>query len=224
VTERCTVLIASPDLLPALKQRTSDAAVELLAFSDADALRAIQVIIQRRPRVVVLERLFAATPRGAALINRMKADPSLRESEIRVISHEDDEAPVPGRQPGWAVRAAAAVAAALAPARTLDGRGTRRAPRVVMADNVDAVVDGNIATLVDLSIFGAQVMSPSTLKPNQRVRVVLPDDQGTVRFNGVVAWATFEIPANSGSRYRAGIRFVDADEPAVDAFCTRHQT
>ena len=40
--------------------------------------------------MVALERLFAATPRGAALINRIKADPALGDTEIRVIAHDSD--------------------------------------------------------------------------------------------------------------------------------------
>jgi hypothetical protein len=105
----------------------------------------------------------------------------------------------------------------------LDQRGTRRAPRHRIRGRVEILVDGNIATLVDLSVVGAQVMSPTILKPNQRVRMALTDDLGNVRFNASVAWASFEIPAGSGPRYRAGLAFVDADAPSVDAFCMRHK-
>ena len=38
-------------------------------------------------RIVAIERLFAGTPRGLALINRIKADPALNGCEIRVMSH-----------------------------------------------------------------------------------------------------------------------------------------
>ena len=62
----------------------------MLAFADVEALRALEVITKRRPEIVALERLFAATPRGAALINRIKADPSLQQSDIRVVSLETD--------------------------------------------------------------------------------------------------------------------------------------
>ncbi len=84
-------------------------------------------------------------------------------------------------------------------------------------------MDGNVAILGDLSTIGAQVVSPTILKPNQRVRMALNDDLGNVRFNAAVAWASFEIPPSSGPRYRAGLAFVDADAPAVDAFCIRHR-
>ena len=42
------------------------------------------------------------------------------------------------------------------------------------------MVDGNPATLVDLSTGGAQVLSATVLKPNQRVRVTLADERGTL--------------------------------------------
>jgi PilZ domain-containing protein len=223
------VLIASPDLLPLLAARSGTDAGELLAFSDADALRALAIITERHPQVIALERLFAATPRGAALIDRIKADPSLVESEIRVVSphaSEDageaplrrgaDRAASPGESatpPAWT----------LAPPPPLDLRGTRRAARIAMGSNADAMIDGNAARLVDLSTVGAQVISSTVLKPNQRVRVALPDDRGMLRFSAIVAWASFEIPPQSGPRYRAGINFVDANPPAVEAFCARHR-
>ena len=36
----------------------------------------------------------------------------------------------------------------------------------------------------------------------------------TMRFNAIVAWASFEIPPKIGPRYRAGIEFIDADADA----------
>jgi hypothetical protein len=231
VSNSCTVLIASPDLLPALKARASDDGVEVLAFSDADAIKAFEAIIRRKPAVVALERVFAATARGAALINRIKQDPTLASSEIRVVGHDGDFNRMSARRPTEPPAAAAAAVAsatnatatAVSPAQPLDYRGTRRAPRHRIGDSAPVMVDGNHASLVDLSTFGAQVLSASVLKPNQRVRVALQDDKGAVRFNAAVAWASFEIPRSGGPRYRAGIEFIDADTSAVDAFCVRHR-
>ena len=59
------------------------------------------------------------------------------------------------------------------PKPALDVRGTRRAPRIRIKDGVEVAVDGNPAALVDLSTVGAQVVSPTVLKPNQRVRVTI---------------------------------------------------
>jgi hypothetical protein len=219
----CTVLIAAPDLLPTLEQRTIGDG-ELIAFTDADALRALAEITKRRPRVVAIERRFAATPRGAALINRIKADPALVDCDIRIVSHEhvaDDRAAIDDLEEPDAPVLAAAPRVEKAP--VIEFRGTRRAPRYRIAGTLDALVEGTQASLVDLSVIGAQVVSPVVLKPNQRVRMSLQDHAGTVRFNASVAWASFEIPPNSGPRYRAGLEFVDAEAAAIDAYCSRHK-
>ena len=184
---------------------------ELLEFSHVDTLSALQAITKRRPQVIVLERLFAMTARGAALINRIKADPSLRDAEIRVLAHDSDYSRVVPR---------IKVPAAATPA--LDQRGTRRAPRFKMAGRVDVVVEGTSAQLVDLSTVGAQVLSPILLKPNQEIAMALPDTGGTVRFNAKVAWTSFVVTPEGAEHYRAGIDFVDADAAAVDVFLQRH--
>jgi hypothetical protein len=199
---------------------------EIIVFTDADALRALEVITSRRPRLVVLERVFAATPRGAALVNRIKADPSLIETEVLIVSADADLRRSASRGSGGG-SGGTATAVASAPAgvsaQPLDKRGTRRAPRHRVSDGVEVLVDGNSAALVDLSAIGAQVVSSSVMKPNQRVRMVLADEQGSVRFNALVAWAAFEIPPKSGPRYRAGLEFLDANAGAVDAYCSRHK-
>ena len=234
---------------------------DVLGFADTDVLRALEAITARKPRLVALERLFAATPRGAALINRIKADPSLVQTEIKVLSHDSDYSRVLPRIPAGAMpsaptgepdvaevvdrspqMAAPSVTVAepesvAAPAEAptapsfveapwrgpLDQKGTRRAPRYQMARKLEVLVDGNPATLLDLSTCGAQVISPTILRPNQRVRMALTDDGGVLRFNATIAWAAFEIPPQIGPQYRAGIDFVDAEPSAIDAFCARHR-
>ena len=229
--ESCTVLIAAQNLLTALKERLRDTDGDVLAFSDTEALRALDVISRRRPRVVALERMFAATPRGAALINRIKADATLSGSEIRVVSHDDvsrvvspaasgDRAAAP--EPMGSAAPAPTSAAVITPAMPLDTRGTRRAPRYKIPGSVEVVVDGNTATLVDLSTIGAHVVSATILKPNQKLRMTIADEQITMRVNAIVAWAFFEIPPKIGPRYRAGIEFLDANVADVDAFRKRH--
>lgn len=211
MTPPCTVYIAAPNLLAALETRIAEAPGEKLPFADADALHALETITKRKPAVVALERLFAATPRGAALINRIKADPSLGGCEIRVVAHDSDYMRISPR------RAAPGPSA-------LDQRGTRRAPRFRIAPSADATVDTQQALLIDLSVVGAQVISAVVMKPNQRVKVSLADDLGQVRFEADVAWASFELQPKGGPRYRAGLAFIDADGSAVDAYCSRHKS
>jgi len=232
VSDPCTVLIAAANVLDVLKRAAeTDNQQEILAFTDTDALRALDVITKRKPAVIALERMFASTPRGAALINRIKADPSLVESEIRVVSPDSDPTRISAKRPAPAPAPAHGGGAATATAPTevapraqpLDHYGTRRAPRFKVAGAVDVLVDGNTATLVDVSTVGAQVLTPTVLKPNQRIRMALPEDNGAIRFNAAVAWAKFEIPPQSGPRYRAGIEFIDANADALDAYCTKHK-
>jgi len=213
-----TVLIAAPEHLQTLKEREDFSGAQ--TFSDAEALRALEVITRKRPDVVALERVFAATTRGAALINRIKADPKLSSCEIRIVAHDSAYSRVPSGTPapvndGAAVAVAAPPAPAAAP---LDQRGTRRAPRFKIVDGVEVMVDGNAATLVDMSVVGAQVISVTILKPNQRIRMSIAEGKKPLRFSAGVAWASFEL-AKTGPRYRAGIEFFDAEAEAVQKFC-----
>src|SRR5215213_8620451 len=80
-----TVIIGATELLEVLRESAA-ADGEVLSFSDTDPIQALDAITAGKPAVVVIERLFAATSRGAALINRIKADPSLASLEIRVAS------------------------------------------------------------------------------------------------------------------------------------------
>jgi hypothetical protein len=221
-----TVLIAAPEHLPALKEHGF---AEALAFADGDALKALEAITREKPPVVALEKLFAATSRGAALIKRIKADPSLTGCEIRIVAHDgkpltpkkkkDAPAPVeppPPPAPAPAVAAAPAPPVA-APATPLDQRGTRRAPRFNVTQGIEVMIDGNPAALINVSTVGAQVVSPTILKPNQRVRMTLPDADGPIRLMAGVAWAAFEMP-KSGPVYRAGIEFYDAETGNLDRF------
>jgi hypothetical protein len=216
------VLIGAAEHLPALKERTHEPG-DLLAFTDAEALRALEIVLTRRPHVVALERLFAATPRGAALINRIEADPALVETEIRIISHDSDHTGVSTRLRPADVEPMIVEEDAPEP-QTLDQRGTRRAPRFKVAGTFGALLDGNPASVIDISTIGAQVVSSMVLKPNQVVKMALSDDHDSLRFNAAVAWASFEIPPNSGPRYRAGLKFIDADQGVVGGFCRRHKS
>jgi len=241
MSKPCTLIIGADELLDALRQSAGGG--EVLIFSDTEALKALDAITTRKPSVIALERLFAATSRGAALINRIKADPALLDAEIRVVSLDGTyrvsprRTPAPGSPLADATPSAPSLPSAeitveamepieepspAQPAQNLDYRGTRRAPRFRMAEGTEVQIDGALAIVVDLSTYGAQILCPTPLKPQQRVRMVLADDLGMVKFSASVAWAFFEIPKGV-SRYRAGIEFKDAEPKAVDAFCKRHK-
>jgi hypothetical protein len=210
------VLIASSEYLPRLKEREDLA--QATSFTDSDALRALDTITRQRPQVIAIERMFAASSRGAALVNRIKADPSLDQCEIRIVAHDTEYSRVSPRRYGegqtTSISSVAVIEAPPSAAPPLDQKGTRRAPRFRIVEGVEVQIDGNVASLIDLSVVGAQVLSPTILKPNQRVRVTLPISGRPLRFSAAVAWASFEIP-KGGPRYRAGIEFFDADADSV---------
>src|SRR5215510_8462892 len=83
------LVIAAENLMSALRERVSVDG-DVLTFADTEPIQALQVIIEEKPALIVLERLFAATPRGSALINRIKSDPHLAHAEVRVMSHTGD--------------------------------------------------------------------------------------------------------------------------------------
>lgn len=227
------VLIAASNLMPALRERLADEG-EVLTFADTEPIQALQAILANKPDLIVLERLFAATPRGAALINRIKTDPQLANAEVRVMSHTGDyvrQVAKPSAIEAVAPAAAFAGAGLVVPPasgssepRHLDWQGTRRAPRIRIRPGVEIQLDGNPVNVVDLSTCGAQVLSSTILRPNQKVRVSIPHDDFVMRFRGAVAWAKFELPQpSSAPRYRAGVEFIDADAAAVDRFSSRNK-
>jgi hypothetical protein len=218
MSDSCIVLVAEGHVLPVLERRFSSGS-PLLSFTGSDAVAALQAILGQRPGLVVLERVFAATPRGTALISRIKADPSLESVEIRVVSHDSPYSRTVRRG-----RAAPPTAPAVPePAPKLDPTGTRRVPRFRMRKGLEARIDGSGAELLDLSTLGAQVLSPTVLRPNQRVQIAFADATGAVACRAVIAWARYERPEKGAEPcYRAGLQFLDAAAEDVDAFLKRN--
>jgi hypothetical protein len=232
------VVIGAANLLAGLRERLAGEG-ELLSFADTEPIPALHAILEQRPQLIVVERVFAATPRGAALINRIRTDPEIGRAELRVMSHAADDIRLVDGSPGVDEPASpeiptmlieqdfAAVPIAIAVPelpRDLDWHGTRRAPRHRLQSGIEIHVDGNPVEIVDMSAVGAQVIAATILRPNQRVRISVPTDDFVMRFRGTVAWAKFELPKPpQPPRYRAGIEFVDADRASMDGYCVRHK-
>jgi hypothetical protein len=68
--------------------------------------------------------------------------------------------------------------------------GARRAARHRINEKV--LVDGNPATIVDISLTGAHIVSPTPVKPQQRLRVSLKD--GDRPLTGTAVWVQLELP------------------------------
>ncbi len=208
------VLVAATELQPVLVARVVGEGFECVTFTEAEALRALQTITSRKPRVVALETGFAATARGKALFNRIKADPALTHITLRLesaveapVAQPADTAPTPEPEPP-------------SPPAPLDFTGTRRAPRHAADGSREILVDGKPGSLVNLSLVGVQLVTTAALKPGQRVRVSLSEPKGALRCGATVVWATFEM-TKDGPRYRVGLDFVNPNTAALDSYIGR---
>jgi hypothetical protein len=121
---------------------------------------------------------------------------------------------------------AAAPASAGRPAREEPEEGwqaVRLANRFLFDVDVSVRVNGDSARLLDISISGCQLLSPTALKPNQMVKVLLPTGGAPVVCAGKVVWTRLEpMAAGQPLGYRAGVRFAKVDEAAIEAFAMRY--
>ena len=97
----------------------------------------------------------------------------------------------------------------------------RQARRIKIQDG-DVLVDGVASVLVDISTLGAQVLSPTTLRPNRMVRLMLRTGTGTCTAEGRIVWAQLESSnADIGAQYRAGMQFTALNRAAITALVTQ---
>jgi hypothetical protein len=99
----------------------------------------------------------------------------------------------------------------------------RQARRVKIQEGTNVAVDGAHSTLVDLSILGAQVLSPRAIRPNRSVQLQLPSETGALSCEARVVWVLVE-PGQDHQKalYRAGVQFTDVDTPELEAFFSQH--
>ena len=218
MTEQATtVLIVAQDEVQTAKSEPGFK-TNIRVFADTDAIRALQCISRDRPRVVVLERAFVGRSRGAALVNAIKTDRTLANTQIRVISRASDYLCLVR---GTDLQTASDDAMLGEPLRA-DYLGTRRARRYKLRPGFEVRVDGNPTTLVDLSGTGARLVGSTVLRLKQRVRLVMGTAPEVVRCSGFVVWVAFEPRGKSTPRYVAGTQFIDANPTAIEHLALRH--
>lgn len=188
-----TILIASEPLLAAWNGCCSSSK-DVTAIPTAEAGSLVDTIRRQQPAVVVIEETFAGAE-GAPFVTQLQSDHECRGIEIRLLSAERSTALQTAHTQENALARVATFARPV-PLR----RHVRLRPELP----VEVVVDGHPASLLDLSVSGIQVRSSVTLCPNQRVRVNVPQESGSIKTSGVVAWSAFEI--RSTPTYRAGIK------------------
>ena len=153
--------------------------------------------------------------------------------------HRDETEPATAARTSLPEAQASPLAAAEVPEPTLAGAGARSAPahaspttphgapvrrasRQAFQEDLQVLIDGSPATLVDLSISGAQLVSHSALKPNRMVRVQIPAGDNPITCKGKIVWARLEAGSTTGLRYRAGVFFTGVDERAIERFLAEY--
>lgn len=94
--------------------------------------------------------------------------------------------------------------------------GVRRSQRFKV--NQPVLLDGTTATLLDISMTGAHVVSPAALKPTQELYVALRVD--STPLPAVAVWVQYELP-REGPQYRAGIQFAPSAAAAVAEYISQ---
>jgi hypothetical protein len=218
-----TIVVADVTRMAAIRSGLplSGRVVQFTNFNLSSALEAIK---SDEPRMVAIDALLVQTQQGLGFIKRVE---SLAKAgcAIRLIvrghrawtTTERDAQPqaeVPG---GCATASRPAVVAA-----ANIGANTRRAPRFPMLDSLNAGVEGGHASLVNISVLGAQVVSLPVLRPGQTVKIALPDQDVMLRLTAHVAWSTFQQTKQGTVVYRAGVAFTDAAQETLDDYCRRY--
>ncbi len=217
------VLIAPAELVTALKTET-DFRKDIRVFADTDAGPAVQAITDHHPTIVLLQRDVLATPRAAELIGRIRTDPdpTVSHVQIRVLSNVFTYVQRASEREQGGLDATTAVPGDPLPPEYDDRRWARR---FRMRPDVKVQVDGTPASLTDLSLTGAQLVMAARLRPSQRVRILMTDDQLVLSVAATVIWASLEPSrgADTPTGYRVGVTFIDTDPETLEAFCARNQ-
>jgi len=194
-------------------------------FAGSSLGAALEAIQTHGPRLVAIDAAIVQTQQGAGFIKRIEnlaipgcgiqliiqANGAWKTAE-REAQFSPDEAAAKGSAPSTSRPLAAAAAAT----------NTRRAPRFPMLEAVNAAVEGGQATLVNISVLGAQLVSVPVLRPGQTVKIALPDANELLRLTANVAWSTFQQTGQGTAVYRAGVAFTDAARETLDDYCRRY--
>src|SRR4051812_17620095 len=207
-----TVLIADPPRMASFRDELRLAG-RVLRFSSSNLPTVLASIRANQPGTIAIDAQFVATAAGQAFVDRVgqMAIPAL---EICLVARHDG---------AWATRPLFDSVQAAGPVDAKSsGLNTRRAPRFLVVDPLHGTVNTSDASLIDLSVLGAQVLSEPVLRPNQKIKLALPDVSATLQVTATIKWSWFEKPKHAGDAYyRAGIEFIET-KPALEDYCRRH--
>lgn len=216
-------------------------------FTPGSVGSAMEAVRNYKPRTIAIDAVFGQTPMGVAFIDRVDALGIAGSTIKLIVEHDgrwitaarhgapapmvvlpDPPEPAPLPTPAQVTVPPPPITAAVAAAAREPGpsgavSSTRRVPRFAMQGSVDALVESGRASVIDMSMLGAQLVSIPALRPNQRIMVGLPDDHVTLNVIALVAWSSFERPTREVEPYyRAGIEFTGPSRDALEDYRLRH--
>jgi len=227
-----TIIVADAPRIPAIRDGVPLPG-RIMYFTASNAASAMDTIRAHQPKLIVVDALFARTAPGVAFVERVERL-AIPQSDIRLVVQLDGRwvtaprssvaEPVSVSRPVAVVSKTAVVVASASPMIAAPAAlNTRRAPRFLVRDAVNAVVENGSANLVDISVLGAQIVSGPVLRPRQKIKIALPDTGDMLQVMAQVAWSTFEKPVLvMAAHYRAGIEFTDAAQQALEDYRRRH--
>ena len=213
-----TVIIADAQQMSTVRAERPIAG-GVLYFSDANLASALETIRTQSPKTVALESQFAESGAGKAFIDRLRV--LAQDVEIQLLRKTGGTWTTSGLNGGApAARGAADSAAGDIESAQLN---TRRAPRFLVVEPADAIVDGTTINIVDVSVLGAQVISELVMRPKQRVKITIQEGDAGIRVAGRVAWSVFEkLKDQPLPRYRVGMEFDDGTKQELEEFLRKH--
>ena len=218
--------------------------VVLVGTRDLDGI--VQTILRDRATVVV-EQAVASSDPGHDFLRRLQWHPTFVDLDVRIIEGSELVGLMTSPPP------AAEVAGMLAErAQPLEPLPYRSLGRIRVDSSIPILVKGTSTILVDLSPTGVAVISPVTLRPNQRVLLTLPEEDNRAKIPGTVVWCAFELPRSGivpsfydnerladmvsassdatftlrlvgASHYRTGIVFANPKQEVIERFFNRVQ-
>ena len=214
-----TVVVAEPQRMTALRDGLPTPG-RVLRYPSSNLASALESIRANQPGLIILDGAFLQNETGQGFVERINglgiAKLVLQQA---VFDHghwtmASLDAATPVQRPRDNQRVVAV---------KQTGLETRRAPRFPVQDVAQAVADGGPIDVVDLSVLGAQMISQPMLRPNQKIKVGLPDTDGSISLTASVAWSVYEKPANApGPRFRVGVEFSNTEAANLEEYCRRH--
>jgi len=238
-----SIVIADAGSLNVIRD-TASLPGRVMPFASTALASALASIQAYRPKTIAIDAIFAESPAGAAFIAQIEPFMRLGGSILLLVEQDGHWSAVPRNSPRAKMQtprvtvttpepriekpspqAIAAVSTTPAAAVQSEIVSTRRAPRFLVRNPIEVMVESEHASLIDMSVLGAQIVSVPVLRPKQKIKVDLTDENKTLSVVAHVAWSMFEkAPTQAEPHYRVGLEFTGAAQQALEKYRQRHCT